>query len=53
MQQKAQVANTFMTRPMGPVSLTMILWNYLITPLYMGIPRETVASMLPTVFAPG
>lgn len=39
---------------LGTVVLTvvMILWNYLITPLYMGIPRETVASMLPTVFLP-
>ena len=39
---------------LGTVVLTvvMVLWNYLITPLYMGIPRETVASMLPTVFLP-
>ena len=32
--------------------IVMLLWNYLITPLYMGIPRETVAGMLPTVFLP-
>ncbi len=31
---------------------SMLLWNYLITPLYMHIPRETVAAMLPTVFLP-
>ena len=39
---------------LGTVVLTvvMVLWNYLITPLYMGIPRETVAGMLPTVFLP-
>lgn len=38
----------------GVVSMTvaMILWNYLITPLYMGIDREVVASMLLSVFAP-
>ncbi len=30
----------------------MLLWNYLITPLYMGYPREAVAAMLPTVFLP-
>ena len=30
----------------------MVLWNYLITPLYMDIPREQVAGMLTTVFAP-
>lgn len=30
----------------------MLLWNYLITPLYMGVPREEVAAMLTTVFLP-
>ena len=30
----------------------MLLWNYLITPIYMGYPREVVAAMLPTVFLP-
>ncbi|MBQ4036567.1 MAG: ECF transporter S component [Clostridia bacterium] len=30
----------------------MVLWNYLITPLYMGIPRGQVAGMLATVFFP-
>ncbi len=30
----------------------MLLWNYLVTPLYMGYPREAVAAMLPTVFLP-
>ena len=39
---------------LGVVALTvvMLLWNYLITPIYMKIPREVVASMLPTVFLP-
>ncbi len=30
----------------------MLLWNYLITPLYMGVSREEVAGMLTTVFLP-
>ena len=30
----------------------MVLWNYLITPLYMGVPREVVAGMLLPVFLP-
>ena len=30
----------------------MLLWNFLITPLYMGVPRETVAAMLLPVFLP-
>ncbi|MBQ9518381.1 MAG: ECF transporter S component [Firmicutes bacterium] len=34
------------------MTLVMLLWNYLITPIYMGVPREQVAAMLPTVFLP-
>lgn len=30
----------------------MLLWNYLITPLYMGVSRVEVAGMLSTVFLP-
>lgn len=38
----------------GVVALTvvMVLWNYLITPLYMKIHRDVVAAMIPTVFLP-
>lgn len=38
----------------GGVIMTalMLLWNYLITPLYMGYPREAVAAMLLPVFLP-
>ena len=38
----------------GTVALTvvMVLWNYLITPLYQGVPREVVAGMLLPVFLP-
>ena len=30
----------------------MLLWNYLIIPLYMGYPREAVAAMLIPIFLP-
>ena len=38
----------------GTVFMTgaMLLWNWLITPLYLGYPRETVAAMLVPVFLP-
>lgn len=32
--------------------VAMVLWNYLITPFYMGIPRQAVAEMLLPVFVP-
>ena len=34
------------------MAVTMVLWNYLVTPLYMGIDRSVVAGMLVTVFLP-
>ena len=34
------------------LTVVMVLWNYLITPIYMKIPREVVVGMLPTVFLP-
>ncbi len=34
------------------MSGVMVAWNYFLTPLYMGTPREAVAAMLPTVFLP-
>ena len=38
----------------GIVSMTavMLLWNYFLTPIYMGIPREAVAAMLLPIFLP-
>ena len=30
----------------------MLLWNYLITPIYQGMPREKIVPMLPTLFLP-
>ena len=32
--------------------IVMLLWNYFLTPIYMGMPRAAVAAMLPTVFLP-
>ena len=32
--------------------VVMLAWNYLLTPIYMGYPREAVASMLVPVFLP-
>ena len=39
---------------MGVVCMTalMLAWNFLITPLYMGVPRQAVADMLLPVFLP-
>ena len=39
---------------LGIVCLTavMLLWNYLITPIYQGTPRDVVVAMLPTVILP-
>lgn len=34
------------------VTAVMVLWNYFITPIYMGYPREAVAAMLLPVFLP-
>ena len=34
------------------MTVLMLIWNYIITPLYMNTSREYVASILPTVFLP-
>ena len=34
------------------MAVCMVLWNYIITPFYMGVPREVVAGMLASVFLP-
>lgn len=34
------------------MTLVMILWNYIITPLYLGVPRPVVKDMLVPVFLP-
>ena len=32
--------------------IVMMLWNYLVTPLYMNVPRDVVAGMLLPAFLP-
>lgn len=32
--------------------IVMLLWNYIVTPIYQGVPRNVIAAMLPTVFLP-
>ncbi len=34
------------------MTLVMVLWNYLITPIYMGYPREAVVKLLLPAFIP-
>ena len=34
------------------MTVVMLLWNYFLTPIYTGYPREAVSAMLPTVFLP-
>lgn len=34
------------------VTAMMLLWNYFVTPIYMGMPREAVAAMLIPTFLP-
>jgi len=38
----------------GALSVTtvMLMWNYIITPIYRGFPREVIVPMLSTVFLP-
>ena len=48
--QKGAVAG--LVAGVAALTAVMLLWNYLITPLYMDIDREVVAKMLPTVFLP-
>ena len=36
----------------GAMIVVMLLWNWLLTPLYMGVPRSTVVQMLLPVFLP-
>jgi len=54
-QKKRTLFGAIVGLAVGVLSMcvAMMLWNYLITPLYMaGTTREMVAKMLPTVFLP-
>lgn len=48
------LAGAYLGLAIGSVAMTalMLLWNYLITPMYMGTPREVVAQMLVPAFLP-
>ena len=41
-----------LTAGVAAMVAVMLLWNYLITPIYQGMPREKIVPMLPTVFLP-
>lgn len=34
------------------MTVAMLIWNYIVTPIYMGIPREAITSMLLPVYVP-
>ena len=53
-KKKRTLLGAILALVMGSVFMTaaMLLWNWLITPLYMGYPREVVAEMLVPVFLP-
>jgi riboflavin transporter FmnP len=54
-QKKRTLFGAILGLLVGVLSMcgAMMIWNYLITPLYMaGVTREAVAKMLPTVFLP-
>ena len=53
-KRKRTISGAIIALVVGSVFMTcaMLLWNWLITPIYMGYPRETVAGMLVPVFLP-
>lgn len=53
-QHRRTLKSALLGLSVGVLAMTggMLLWNYLITPLYMNVPRSTVAGMLWTVFLP-
>ena len=53
-QKKRDLSGAVIGLLTGTVSMTaiMLLWNYLITPLYMQIPREAVKALLIPSFLP-
>ena len=52
--RRRTLKNALLGLAVGVLAMTagMLLWNYLITPLYMNVPRATIAGMLWTVFLP-
>ena len=41
-----------LTAGVAAMVAVMLLWNYLVTPIYQQVPRQVVVNMLPTVFLP-
>ena len=52
--RKPKIKNAVIGLIIGVISMTamMILWNYLITPIYTGMDRGIIVPMLPSVFLP-
>lgn len=53
-QKRHRISNAVIGLISGSLLATasMVLWNYLLTPIYMGIERDVVAGMLLPVFLP-
>ncbi len=53
-KRKHTLSGAVMGLTVGVIAMTgiMLLWNYLITPIYLIMPRESVAKMLLPVFLP-
>lgn len=53
-QKKPALSGAILGTAMGSAAMAagMLLWNGLLTPLYMGYPREAVAELLLPVFLP-
>lgn len=53
-RRRHQVSGAVVGLIVGGIFMTavMLLWNYLITPLYQGVEREVIAGMLVPVFLP-
>ncbi len=52
--RKKTIARAIIGLVAGAAAMTavMLLWNYIMTPIYMGVPREAVVSMIPTLLLP-
>lgn len=53
-KKKRTIKTAIIGLVMGVITATvvMLLWNYFLTPIYTGTPREAVVAILPTVILP-
>jgi len=53
-RRRRSVSGAVLGLILGAILMTaaMLLWNYLVTPIYMGMPRQAVAELLLPVFLP-